>query len=58
VQNPKDYRWPPTAAGFFGIPKEHPRALFCPNVGLFTSTSQVDRLAEAIEVAAGATSPP
>ena len=38
-------------AGFFGIPENEPRSLFCPNAGLCTSPDDVDRLAEAIEVA-------
>ena len=38
--------------GFFGIPENAPRSLFCPNAGIFTSPADVDRLAEAIEVAA------
>jgi hypothetical protein len=40
--------------GFFGIPENAPRSLFCPNAGLCTSLADVDRLAEAIEVAAQA----
>jgi selenocysteine lyase/cysteine desulfurase len=39
-------------AGFFGIPENRPRSLFCPNAGLCTSPADVDRLAEAIEAAA------
>jgi selenocysteine lyase/cysteine desulfurase len=39
-------------AGFFGIPENAPRSLFCPNAGLCTSLADVDRLAEAIELAA------
>lgn len=39
-------------AGFFGIPDNAPRGLFCPNAGLCTSLTDVDRLAEAIEAAA------
>jgi isopenicillin-N epimerase len=39
-------------AGFFGIPDGSPRSLFCPNVGIFTSRADVDRLADAIEDAA------
>jgi selenocysteine lyase/cysteine desulfurase len=38
-------------AGFFGIPENAPRSLFCPNVGLCTSPADVDRLADAIEAA-------
>jgi selenocysteine lyase/cysteine desulfurase len=41
-------------AGFFGIPENAPRGLFCPNVGLCTSPADVDRLADAIEAAAHA----
>jgi hypothetical protein len=41
-------------AGFFGIPENAPRSLFCPNVGLCTSPADVDRLADAIEDAAHA----
>ena len=40
--------------GFFGIPENAPRSLFCPNTGLCTSLADVDRLAAAIEVAAQA----
>ena len=39
-------------AGFFGIPENAPRSLFCPNAGLCTSPADVDRLADAIEAAA------
>jgi selenocysteine lyase/cysteine desulfurase len=39
-------------AGFFGIPDNAPRYLFFANTGPFTSTADVDRLADAIEVAA------
>jgi selenocysteine lyase/cysteine desulfurase len=39
-------------SGFFGIPENAPRSLFCPNVGLCTSLADADRLANAIEVAA------
>jgi cysteine desulfurase / selenocysteine lyase len=38
--------------GFFGIPADTPRSLFCPNVGLCTSRDDVDRLAEALEATA------
>lgn len=38
-------------AGFFGIPENAPRSLFCPNAGLCTSPADVDRLADAIEAA-------
>jgi isopenicillin-N epimerase len=39
--------------GFFGIPESSPRSLFIANAGIFTSPADVDRLAEAIETAAG-----
>jgi isopenicillin-N epimerase len=39
-------------AGFFRIPDNAPRSLFCPNAGLCTSPADVDRLADAIEAAA------
>lgn len=39
-------------AGFFGIPEDRPRGLFIANAGVFTSLAEVDRLAEAIELAA------
>ena len=39
-------------AGFFGIPEDAPRFLFIANVGLFSSTADVDRLADAIDAAA------
>jgi isopenicillin-N epimerase len=39
-------------SGFFGIPENESRSLICPNVGIFTSPSDVDRLADAIEEAA------
>jgi selenocysteine lyase/cysteine desulfurase len=45
-------------AGFFRIPKDQPRRLFCPNVGIFTSKDDVDRLAEAIEAASKLASSP
>jgi cysteine desulfurase/selenocysteine lyase len=38
-------------AGFFGIPENAPRALFIANTGPFTSLEDVDRLADAIEMA-------
>ena len=38
-------------AGFFVIPENAPRGLFCPNAGLCTSLADVDRLADAIEAA-------
>ncbi|MEM7372458.1 MAG: aminotransferase class V-fold PLP-dependent enzyme [Bacteroidota bacterium] len=38
-----------TYSGFFGIPKNEPRRLFIANAGIFTSESDVDRLADAIE---------
>jgi len=41
-------------AGFFGIPENAPRGLFCPNVGLCTSPADADRLADAIDAAAHA----
>jgi selenocysteine lyase/cysteine desulfurase len=41
-------------AGFFGIPDNAPRSLFCPNAGLCTSPAEVDHLADAIEAAAHA----
>jgi selenocysteine lyase/cysteine desulfurase len=41
--------------GFFGIPENAPRSLFCPNVGLCTAPADIDRLADAIEAAAHAT---
>lgn len=41
-----------TYAGFFGIPQNAPRSLFIANAGPFTSTRDVDRLAETIEAAA------
>lgn len=41
-------------AGFFGIPENQPRSLFIANTGIFTSPTDVDRLAEAIEAAAKA----
>jgi isopenicillin-N epimerase len=41
-------------AGFFGIPENAPRSLFCPNAGLCTSPADVGRLADAIEAAHGA----
>ncbi len=37
--------------GFFDIPEDQPRSLFCPNIGPFTSPEDVDRLADAIEAA-------
>lgn len=37
--------------GFFGIPAEAPRSLMIANAGVFTSTSDVDQLADAIEAA-------
>jgi len=39
-------------AGFFGIPDNAPRSLFCPNAGLCTSIADVDRLIDAIEAVA------
>jgi isopenicillin-N epimerase len=39
-------------AGFFGIPESAPRFLFITNAGPFTSTQDVDRLADTIEAAA------
>lgn len=39
--------------GFFGIPETAPRSLMIANAGVFTSPADVDRLAEAIELAAG-----
>lgn len=39
--------------GFFGIRESSPRSLFIANAGIFTSPADVDRLAEAIETAAG-----
>ena len=41
-------------AGFFGIPAKVPRALFIANTAPFSSTSDVDPLADAIEAAARA----
>lgn len=41
-------------AGFFGIPENAPRFLFIANCGPFTSTGDVDRLADVIETAARA----
>ena len=41
-------------AGFFGIPQSAPRFLFIANAGPFTSTQDVDRLAETIAVVARA----
>jgi selenocysteine lyase/cysteine desulfurase len=38
-------------AGFFGIPSDRPRRLFIANAGVFTSPEDVDRLADAIELA-------
>jgi hypothetical protein len=38
-------------AGFFGIPDDRPRSLFIANAGVFTSSADVDNLAEAIEAA-------
>lgn len=40
--------------GFFGIPETSPRSLMIANAGVFTSTADVDRLAEAIETASTA----
>jgi len=43
-------------AGFFGIPADQPRSLNIANTAIFTSPSDVDRLAEAIaDVASGPT---
>ena len=39
-------------AGFFSIPEDAPRFLFIANVGPFSSTVDVDRLADAIDAAA------
>jgi cysteine desulfurase / selenocysteine lyase len=41
-------------AGFFEIPEKAPRALFIANAAPFTSVADVDRLAEAIEASAQA----
>jgi len=41
-------------AGFFDIPENAPRFLFIANTGPFTSPTDVDRLADAVEVAAEA----
>jgi isopenicillin-N epimerase len=38
-------------AGFFGIPDDRPRSLFIGNAGVFTTSAEVDNLAEAIEAA-------
>ena len=35
--------------GFFRIPDSESRSLFCPNVGIFTSPAEVDKLADVIE---------
>jgi hypothetical protein len=39
-------------AGFFGTPEDAPRYLFIANVGPFTLTADVDRLAETVDEAA------
>ena len=41
-------------AGFYGIPERAPRFLFIANAAPFTSVADVDRLADTIEAAAGA----
>jgi isopenicillin-N epimerase len=40
-------------SGFFGIPEDQPRSLFIANAGLFTAPAAVERLADAIDEAAG-----
>lgn len=40
-------------AGFFGIPENAPRFLFIANAEPFTSTADVDHLADTIEAVAG-----
>ncbi|MGH8245242.1 MAG: hypothetical protein ACREUU_02285 [Gammaproteobacteria bacterium] len=40
-------------SGFSGIPEDRPRSLFIANAGLFTAPADVERLADAIEEAAG-----
>ena len=40
-----------TYAGFFGIREDAPRFLFIANVGPFSSTADVDRLADTIDTA-------